>query len=122
MFLYRYPDRDQYPEDFQRFSHIRLGEYLAEAATGASNFMVYEAPGIEDPSTSIQRITIWEPPKEDLETPETKAAAEMGEKLSVKHPLVCFKGPIHPRLTAFSSKLAAEDLKRRDANPARLAA
>lgn len=45
---YRYPLREMYPEDFEKFSKMRLSEYLANAQTGASDFMVYEAPSIQD--------------------------------------------------------------------------
>ena len=58
---YRYPFREQYPEDFERFSRIRLGEFLAEAASGSTVFMVYEAPSMEDASTrKVISYAIWE--------------------------------------------------------------
>ena len=79
---YRFPYRDQYPEDFEHFTRIRLAERLAEGATGTTIFMVYEAPSIEDPS--VQKVisyAIWELPKGHVEGPETKAAAiEVDEK------------------------------------------
>jgi hypothetical protein len=61
---YRFPHRDQYPEDFHHFTRIHLAERLAEAATGTTNFMVYEAPSIDDPSIrKVISYAIWELPK-----------------------------------------------------------
>lgn len=78
---YRYPYREQYLEDFKRFSRIRLGEFLAEAATSSTVFMVYEAPSIEDPS--IQKVisyAIWELPKGYAKRPETRILTEAGKQ------------------------------------------
>jgi hypothetical protein len=58
---YRYPLREKYPEDFERFSKIRPGEYLANTQTGASDFAVYEVPGIEDASVmKVVAYAIWD--------------------------------------------------------------
>ena len=78
---YRYPYREQYPEDFERFSRIRLDELLAEAATGTTAFMVYEAPSMED--TSIRKVisyAIWELPKGIVERPATRALTDAGQQ------------------------------------------
>ena len=76
---YRYPFREQYPEDFERFSRIRLGEFLAEAASGSAVFMVYEAPSMEDASTrKVISYAIWESPKGHVERPETRNFTEAG--------------------------------------------
>ncbi len=78
---YRYPYREQYPEDFQQFSRIRLSEFLAEAATGSTLFMVYEAPSMEDPSIrKVISYAIWELPKGHVEIPETRVLTEVGKQ------------------------------------------
>ena len=78
---YRYPFREQHPEDFERYSRIRLGEFLAEAATGSTVFMVYEAPSIEDPSIrKVISYAIWELPKGIIERPETRGLTEAGKQ------------------------------------------
>ena len=78
---YRYPFREQYPEDFQQFSRIRLKEFLAEAATGSTLFMVYEAHSMEDPSIrKVISYAIWELPKGHLEIPETRVPTEAGKQ------------------------------------------
>ena len=78
---YRYPFREQYPEDFERFSRIRLGEFLAEASTGSTVFMVYEAPSIEDPSIrKVISYAIWELPKGIVARPETRAFTDAGQQ------------------------------------------
>ena len=78
---YRYPYREQYPEDFQQFSRIRLSEFLAEAATGSTLFMVYEAPSMEDPSIrKVISYAIWELPKGHVERPKTRTLSEVGKQ------------------------------------------
>ena len=78
---YRYPYREQYPEDFQQFSRIRLSEFLAEAATGSIIFMVYEAPSMEDPSIrKVISYAIWELPKGHVERPKTMTLSEVGKQ------------------------------------------
>ena len=78
---YRYPFREQYPEDFQKFSRLRLGDILAEAATGSTLFMVYEAPSMEDPSIrKVISYAIWELPKGHVEIPETRVLTEAGKQ------------------------------------------
>ena len=78
---YRYPYREQYPKDFQQFSRIRLSEFLAEAATGSTLFMVYEAPSMEDPSIrKVISFAIWELPKGHVERPETRTLTEAGKQ------------------------------------------
>ena len=78
---YRYPYREQYPEDFQRFSRIRLNEFLAEAATGSSLIMVYEAPSLEDPSIrKVISYAIWDLPKDHVLRPKTGTNSEVGKQ------------------------------------------
>ena len=79
--LYRYPYREQYLEDFEQFSRIRLGEFLAEAATGSAVFMVYEMPSMEDPSVrKVISYAIWELPKCIVERPQTRDLTEAGQQ------------------------------------------
>ena len=78
---YRYPYRKKYPEDFQQFSRIRLSEFLAEAATGSTLFMVYEAPSMEDPNIrKVISYAIWELPKGQVERPKTRTLSEEGKQ------------------------------------------
>lgn len=71
---YRFPKREEYPEDFHHFSRIRLGEYLAQAATGATQFIVYEAPSdSDDGEVKVIAYAVWEFPKGHIEHGETKA-------------------------------------------------
>lgn len=78
---YRYPYREQYPEDFEQFSRIRLGEFLAEAATGSTVFMVYEAPSIENQSIwKVISYAIWELPRGIIERPETRFLTDAGQQ------------------------------------------
>ena len=70
---YRFPKREEYPEDFSHFSRIRMGEYMAQAATGASQIMVYEAPCGPDDEVKVISYAVWEFPKGHVEHVETKA-------------------------------------------------
>ena len=77
---YRYPYRKQYPEDFQGFSRICLSEFLAEATTGSTLFMVYEAPSMEDRTIrKVVSYAIWELPKGHVERLETRTLSEVGK-------------------------------------------
>ena len=75
---YRFPKREEYPGDFHHFSRIRLGEYLAQAATGATQVIVYEAPSGSDGGVKVIAYAVWEFPKGHIEHAETKAL-ESGE-------------------------------------------
>ena len=75
---YRYPMREEYPDDFDKFSRIRLGEYLTGAISGVGDFLVFEAPSIEDPD--IKRViafSIWDLPRHDTKNKDQSSLESM---------------------------------------------
>lgn len=90
---YRYPYREQYPEDHYKFTRIFYAEYLEMTFAGHNTIMLAEMPSDEDPSVlKVISVSIWDnygdaPPDPNLP----------GGKPPVNHP------------------------ERRDANPAHLA-
>jgi hypothetical protein len=67
---YRYPYREEYPEDHYNFTKIRYSEWLSAASTPVCEIMVVEAPSIEDPKVKrVVSLSIWRLPLqfEDLE-------------------------------------------------------
>ena len=74
---YRYPLRELYPDDFEKFSRIRLGEYFAGAVSGASDFLVFEAPSIDNSSVKkVVAFSIWDLPQHDLKMKEDSSAPD----------------------------------------------
>nr|XP_036574459.1 GNAT family [Colletotrichum truncatum]KAF6780894.1 GNAT family [Colletotrichum truncatum] len=70
---YRFPYREQYPEDHTKYTRIRNEEYMM---SGENAFFVYECPSIEDPTvTKPVAYSIWQLPPSEVQPPETSTNA-----------------------------------------------
>lgn len=122
---YRFPYRNQYPEDHAKFTRIRYGDYMAE---GDSVVMVYECPSIEDISiVKPVAFSIWQlPPPQRPKASVVESAVSRGESLSnlsEKEEASSLIDPqANPAQTDGKKNGPPDHLHRRDANPARMAA
>ena len=59
---YRFPYRDRFPEDFQKFTRTRMIDYLTTGLKGDSDFLVYENPDGSDTGHGIIAYAVWDLP------------------------------------------------------------
>ena len=60
---YRYPYREEYPDEHYHYVRLGLEEYLARAAEKANEIMVVEAPDKDNPDLiKVIAFSIWDNP------------------------------------------------------------
>ncbi|KAI0109120.1 acyl-CoA N-acyltransferase [Nemania sp. FL0031] len=75
-FAYRYPYREQYPEDHYKYTELYYSEYLNTTFAGQNTIMVAEAPDLEDSTkTQVIALSIWDNPGNREPNPDIPAVA-----------------------------------------------
>jgi len=85
---YRFPYKNQYPEDHEKFSRLRQSESLADADR---TIMVYETSSLEDPNVKkAVAYSIWKLPgthiqkKSDSTTEENSQGTAPGQTICTR--------------------------------------
>ncbi|KAK2070063.1 hypothetical protein P8C59_004596 [Phyllachora maydis] len=100
VYAYRYPGRNQFPEDFALHCRLRCSEYLA-----TSTVVVYEVRmGKSDDQTKVVAFGVWDPPRAKRSAGATAAKHHVSATVAAPVPV---RRDAHPgRVKAFSSQSA----------------